>query len=128
MNTASTRLAAVAVRTVGVPDSKDKRVAFPIGFDHVIVLMRDNLLGWLYDGESSPRDQNFEGLHSNLWSPLDNIDSDIDSDRLPFTRSPKKVYDRKNDLLGSAATPPSTATATRDLPEQPEGRPTIPQK
>ena len=56
----------------------------PKAFDnveHVVVLMLengsfDNLLGWLYDGDHPPRGQAFEGLHSSLWNPLSNIDSD----------------------------------------------------
>jgi phospholipase C len=61
---------------------------------HVIVLMQenrsfDNLLGWLYDGEQSPRGQHFEGLHRDLWNPLNNVDAD----GVPFI---EKVFVRKN--------------------------------
>ena len=61
---------------------------------HIVVLMLenrsfDNLLGWLYDGEQPPRGQQFEGLHSGLWNPLDNIDAD----GMPFI---EQVYIRKN--------------------------------
>jgi phospholipase C len=48
---------------------------------HVVVLMLenrsfDNLLGWLYDGHTIPDGQEFEGLSTHLWNPLENIDSD----------------------------------------------------
>jgi phospholipase C len=61
---------------------------------HIVVLMLenrsfDNLLGWLYDGEQPPRGQEFEGLHSGLWNPLDNIDAD----GMPFI---EQVYIQKN--------------------------------
>ncbi len=61
---------------------------------HIVVLMLenrsfDNLLGWLYEGETPPRGQDFEGLNENLWNPLDNFDSDGN----PFT---EKVGVRKN--------------------------------
>ncbi len=61
---------------------------------HIVVLMLenrsfDNLLGWLYDGEEPPRGQQFEGLHSGLWNPLDNIDTDGN----PFI---EQVYINKN--------------------------------
>jgi phospholipase C len=61
---------------------------------HVVVLMLenrsfDNLLGWLYEGETPPRGQAFEGLNWDLWNPLANIDSDGN----PFT---EKVGVRKN--------------------------------
>lgn len=61
---------------------------------HVVVVMLenrsfDNLLGWLYDGETPPRGQQFEGLTRGMWNPLDNIDAD----GIPFV---EKVYVRKN--------------------------------
>jgi phospholipase C len=48
---------------------------------HIVVLMLenrsfDNLLGWLYDDQKPPYNQEFEGLSKNLWNPLENIDSD----------------------------------------------------
>lgn len=48
---------------------------------HIVVLMLenrsfDNLLGWLYEGKTIPDGQQFEGLNTHLWNPLDNIDSD----------------------------------------------------
>ncbi len=48
---------------------------------NIVVLMLenrsfDNLLGWLYDEKEIPDNQSFEGLHSGLWNPLDNIDAD----------------------------------------------------
>jgi phospholipase C len=64
------------------------------GIDHVVVLMLenrsfDNLLGWLYDEAEPPRGQRFEGLRSDMWCPLANVDAD----GVPFT---EKVYVRKN--------------------------------
>lgn len=61
---------------------------------HIVVLMLenrsfDNLLGWLYENESPPRGQEFEGLHPGLWNPLNNIDTD----GMPFV---EQVYVRKN--------------------------------
>ena len=61
---------------------------------HLVVVMLenrsfDNLLGWLYEKEAPPRNQHYEGLHSGLWNPLDNIDAD----GIPFV---EKVYVRKN--------------------------------
>ena len=61
---------------------------------HIVVLMMenrsfDNLLGWLYDDESPPDNQYFEGLHSSMWNPLNNIDTD----GIPFV---EQVYVRKN--------------------------------
>lgn len=61
---------------------------------HIVVLMLenrsfDNLLGWLYEGQQPPRGQSFDGLHSGLWNPLNNIDSD----GMPFI---EQVYIRKN--------------------------------
>ena len=61
---------------------------------HIVVLMLenrsfDNLLGWLYEKEAPPRGQEFNGLHSGLWNPLDNIDSD----GIPFI---EQVYIQKN--------------------------------
>lgn len=61
---------------------------------HIVVLMLenrsfDNLLGWLYENESPPRGQQFEGLNPGMWNPLDNIDPD----GVPFV---EKVYVRKN--------------------------------
>ncbi len=61
---------------------------------HIVVLMLenrsfDNLLGWLYEGKTPPRGQQYEGLHEGLWNPLDNIDSDGN----PFT---EMVGVRKN--------------------------------
>ncbi len=46
---------------------------------HIIVLMLenrsfDNLLGWLYDDEGPPGEQHFEGLHRDLWNPLNSVD------------------------------------------------------
>lgn len=60
---------------------------------HIVVLMMenrsfDNLLGWLYDGQTPPRGQAYEGLNWDLWNPLDNYDSDGN----PFT---EKVPIRK---------------------------------
>lgn len=52
---------------------------------HVVVLMLenrsfDNLLGWLYADQPPydrpPDGQQFEGLTTDLWNPLDNIDTD----------------------------------------------------
>ncbi|MEQ9301365.1 MAG: alkaline phosphatase family protein [Cyclobacteriaceae bacterium] len=48
---------------------------------HIVTLMLENrsfdsLLGWLYDEKSPPNNQNFGGLNSQLWNPLNNIDSD----------------------------------------------------
>ena len=62
--------------------------------NHIVVLMLenrsfDNLLGWLYDDETPPREQKFEGLNWDLWNPLSNFDSDGN----PFT---EKVGVRKN--------------------------------
>lgn len=62
--------------------------------NHIVVIMLenrsfDNLLGWLYDGETPPRGQKFEGLNWDLWNPLSNFDSDGN----PFT---EKVGVRKN--------------------------------
>jgi phospholipase C len=62
--------------------------------DHIVVLMLenrsfDNLLGWLYDTDQPPRGQHFEGLRSNMWAPLSNIDPD----GIAFT---EKVFVRKN--------------------------------
>ena len=61
---------------------------------HIVVLMLenrsfDNLLGWLYDAETPPRDQRFRGLDSSLWNPLSNIDSN-------GNRFIEQVYIRKN--------------------------------
>lgn len=61
---------------------------------HIVVLMLenrsfDNMLGWLYDDEKPPRNQEFEGLNDKLWNPLNNLDTD----GLPFV---EKVYIRKN--------------------------------
>ena len=60
---------------------------------HIIVLMMenhsfDNMLGWLYDGETPPRGQRFEGLHSGLWNPLNHIDTD----GKPFISSHKRSH------------------------------------
>lgn len=71
-----------------------RRKALKDNVDHIVVLMLenrsfDNLLGWLYEGETPARGQNFEGLTWDLWNPLDNIDSDGN----PFT---EKVSVRKN--------------------------------
>ena len=46
---------------------------------HIIVLMLenrsfDNLLGWLYDDEAPAPGQHFEGLHRDLWNPLNSLD------------------------------------------------------
>jgi phospholipase C len=52
---------------------------------HVVVLMLenrsfDNMLGWLYADEAPnnkpPHGQKFEGLTTDLWNPLDNLDND----------------------------------------------------
>jgi phospholipase C len=61
---------------------------------HIVVLMMenrsfDNLLGWLYDDETPPDGQHFEGLKDNMWNPLNNIDTD----GIPFV---EQVYVRKN--------------------------------
>ena len=61
------------------PDSNSKKLQETI--DHVVVLMLenrsfDNLLGWLYADQPPPDDQHFEGLTSDLWNPLDNLDAD----------------------------------------------------
>ncbi|MFK8058963.1 MAG: alkaline phosphatase family protein, partial [Polaribacter sp.] len=62
--------------------------------DHIVVLMLenrsfDNLLGWLYDEEKPPYNQNYEGLTKDLWNPLNNIDAD----GIPFI---EKVPIQKN--------------------------------
>lgn len=62
--------------------------------DHIVVLMLenrsfDNLLGWLYDTEHPPRGQQYQGLRSDMWAPLSNVDAD----GLAFT---EKVFVRKN--------------------------------
>ena len=62
--------------------------------DHVVVLMLenrsfDNLLGWLYDDAPPPRGQHFDGLRSDMWCGLSNVDAD----GIPFT---EKVPVRKN--------------------------------
>ena len=68
---------------------------------HVVVLMLENrsfdkLLGWLYADEPpydrAPDGQHFEGLTSELWNPLDNLDSD----GIPFT---EKVPVERNGQL-----------------------------
>jgi phospholipase C len=61
---------------------------------HIVVLMLenrsfDNLLGWLYEDQKPPYNQEFEGLTKNLWNPLENIDSD----GIPFI---EKVMIEKN--------------------------------
>lgn len=47
---------------------------------NVVVVMLENrsfdsMLGWLYENESPPRNQEFDGLNKNMWNPLDNIDA-----------------------------------------------------
>lgn len=61
---------------------------------HIVVLMLenrsfDNLLGWLYEDKKTPDGQSFEGLTSDLWNPLDNIDGE----GLPFI---EKVLVQRN--------------------------------
>ena len=72
---------------------------------HIVVLMLenrsfDNLLGWLYENREIPYGQEFEGLNTQLWNPLDNIDSDgnpfiekvpIEKNGQPKTRFGKPV-------------------------------------
>lgn len=61
---------------------------------NIVVVMLENrsfdsMLGWLYEDEAPPRQQEFEGLHKSMWCPLDNIDTD----GVPFT---EKVPIHKN--------------------------------
>jgi phospholipase C len=79
---------------------------------HVVVLMLenrsfDNLLGWLYENEYPPRGQHFEGLHSWMWNPLNNIDTD----GVPFV---EKVYIRKN------GAPVKTHLGRQSFPKPPD--------
>lgn len=65
--------------------------------DYVVVLMLenrsfDNLLGWLYEEDSPPDGQHFEGLTHAIWNPLDNLDAD----GIPFV---EKVPIEKNGQL-----------------------------
>lgn len=90
---------------------------------HIVVLMLenrsfDNLLGWLYDGETPPRGQEFDGLHSGLWNPLDNIDAD----GMPFI---EQVYIQKNGAPPkksySKSAPPPEPDYTLPKPDPGEG-------
>ena len=89
---------------------------------HIVVLMLenrsfDNLLGWLYDGETPPRGQEFEGLHSGLWNPLDNIDDG----GIPFI---EQVYIQKNGAAQSKSSkysPPPEPDYTLPKPDPGEG-------
>ncbi|HEY0458558.1 MAG TPA: alkaline phosphatase family protein [Pyrinomonadaceae bacterium] len=90
---------------------------------HVVVLMLenrsfDNLLGWLYDGEEPPRGQEFNGLHSGLWNPLENIDSD----GIPFI---EQVYIQKNGASPKKSfqksSPPAEPDYTLPSPDPGEG-------
>lgn len=61
---------------------------------NIVVLMLenhsfDNMLGWLYENEAPPDGQSFDGLHSGIWNPLNNRDSN----GVPFV---EKVYVHKN--------------------------------
>lgn len=68
---------------------------------HIVVLMLenrsfDNLLGWLYENQEIPDGQHFEGLNTQLWNPLDNIDSDGNPfiEKVPLEKNgqPKTKY------------------------------------
>jgi phospholipase C len=70
---------------------------------HIVVLMLenrsfDNLLGWLYAEERPPDGQHFEGLTSDLWNPLDNLDADGIPfiEKVPIERNgqPKTLHGR----------------------------------
>jgi phospholipase C len=80
---------------------------------HIVVLMLenrsfDNLLGWLYDGEAPPRGQQFEGLYSSYWNPLNNIDAD----GIPFI---EQVYIQKNGASQSKNSKSSSKTSKPDF-------------
>lgn len=89
--------------------------------DHIVVLMLenrsfDNLLGWLYE-DGAPNNQEFEGLHSNMWNPLDNIDAEGN----PFT---EQVFVRKNGAdykLGRKTVKCDTPDFTLPNPDPGEG-------
>lgn len=88
---------------------------------HIVVLMLenrsfDNLLGWLYEKETPPRGQEFEGLNSSLWNPLDNIDSD----GIPFI---EQVYIQKNGAppKGKYKKSPTTSQPDFTLPKPDPG-------
>jgi phospholipase C len=87
---------------------------------HIVVLMLENrsfdhMLGWLYDGESPPRGQQFEGLRRDLWNPLQNVDAD----GVPFV---EQVFVRKNgEGLGTARFAPRTVPVRYDLPNPDPG-------
>lgn len=86
---------------------------------HIVVLMLenrsfDNLLGWLYDGETPPRGQQFNGLHSGLWNALDNIDSD----GIPFI---EQVYIQKNGAAQKNSKTPPEPDYTLPSPDPGEG-------
>ncbi len=90
---------------------------------HVVVLMMenrsfDNLLGWLYDGETPPRGQQFEGLHAGLWNPLNNRDANgvefIEQIYVQKNGEPSKVS--KSEALKS-----STPDFTLPKPDPGEG-------
>ncbi|HKR02824.1 MAG TPA: alkaline phosphatase family protein [Pyrinomonadaceae bacterium] len=90
---------------------------------HIVVLMMenrsfDNLLGWLYDGETPPRGQEFEGLHAGLWNPLDNRDANA----VEFI---EQIYVQKNGepskISKSEALKSSTPEFTLPKPDPGEG-------
>lgn len=86
---------------------------------HIVVLMLenrsfDNLLGWLYDGETPPRGQEFNGLHSGLWNPLDNIDAD----GMPFI---EQVYIQKNGASQNKNSKESSSEPDYTLPKPDPG-------
>ena len=87
---------------------------------HIVVLMLenrsfDNLLGWLYDGETPPRGQEFNGLHAGIWNPLDNIDAD----GVPFI---EQVYIQKNGAVKSKySKEPAPPDFTLPAPDPGEG-------
>ena len=61
---------------------------------HIVVLMLenrsfDNLLGWLYDGETVPNGQEYEGLSDGLWNGLAQVDSDGNPfiEKVPINRN-----------------------------------------
>lgn len=86
---------------------------------HIVVLMLenrsfDNLLGWLYDGETPPRGQEFNGLHAGLWNPLDNIDAD----GVPFI---EQVYIQKNGAPQKKNSPTAAPDYTLPAPDPGEG-------
>ncbi len=72
---------------------------------HIVVLMLenrsfDNLLGWLYDEDKIPDNQSFEGLHNNLWNPLDNIDSEglPFIEKVPIAKNGQKIIRREKEV------------------------------